>query len=124
MLDAANKSYKVVRCQRVLPDQHAPVRCSFGADGYIDLTVKDFAYWHQGSIDLSQIGFFVTTSEAEAQLEVALSQVRRTLHLHTRIAGVQERCKRQRGARCRDRRERSRTQCRTHICCLDDAEMG
>lgn len=49
--------------------------CRFGADGYIDLTVKDFAYWHQGQIDLSQIGFFVTTSEAEAQLEVALSQV-------------------------------------------------
>ena len=31
--------------------------------------------WHQGSIDLSKIGFFLTTSEAEAQLEVDLSQV-------------------------------------------------
>lgn len=48
---------------------------SFGADGYTDVSVKDFNSWHQGSIDLSKIGFFLTTSEAEAQLEVDLSQV-------------------------------------------------
>ena len=35
--------------------------------------------WHQGSIDLSKIGFFLTTSEAEAQLEVDLSQVQQCL---------------------------------------------
>lgn len=35
--------------------------------------------WHQGSIDLSKIGFFLTTSEAEAQLEVDLSQVQHGL---------------------------------------------
>ena len=37
--------------------------------------------WHQGSIDLSKIGFFLTTSEAEAQLEVDLSQVQQCLLL-------------------------------------------
>lgn len=47
----------------------------FGSDGYIDIAVKDFNYWHKGTIDLSKIGFFVTTSEAEAQLEVDLAQV-------------------------------------------------
>ena len=52
--------------------------------------MKNFAYWHQGSIDLSQIGFFVTTSEAEAQLEVALSQVR------TRCTGLPGHTSRQR----------------------------
>ncbi|KAK9909735.1 hypothetical protein WJX75_006715 [Coccomyxa subellipsoidea] len=46
----------------------------FGSDGYIDIAVKDFNYWHKGSIDLTQIGFFVTTSEAEAQLEIDLAQ--------------------------------------------------
>ena len=51
----------------------------FGSDGNIDITVKNFVYWHQGSIDLSQLGFFVTTSEAEGQLEVALSEVQMTV---------------------------------------------
>lgn len=55
--------------------------CRFGSDGYIDIAVKDFNYWHKGSIDLSQIGFFVTTSEAEAQLEVDLAQVCISWHL-------------------------------------------
>ncbi len=52
--------------------------CRFGSDGYIDIAVKDFNYWHKGSIDLTQIGFFVTTSEAEAQLEIDLAQVCRS----------------------------------------------
>jgi len=52
----------------------------FGADGYVDVSVKDFNSWHQGSIDPSKIGFFLTTSEAEAQLEVDLSQVLITRH--------------------------------------------
>lgn len=47
----------------------------FGADGYVDVSVSNFNSWHQGSIDLAKIGFFLTTSEAEAQLEVDLSQV-------------------------------------------------
>ena len=47
----------------------------FAADGYVDMSVKNFNSWHQGSIDPSKIGFFLTTSEAEAQLEVDLSQV-------------------------------------------------
>ena len=50
--------------------------CRFGADGYIDLMVRNFQYWHQGAMDLTQIGFFVTTLEAEAQLEIDLAQVR------------------------------------------------
>ena len=51
------------------------MRHRFGANGYIDLVVRDFQYWHQGAMDLTQIGFFVTTLEAEAQLEVDLAQV-------------------------------------------------
>lgn len=38
--------------------------------------VRNFQYWHQGAMDLTQIGFFVTTLEAEAQLEIDLAQVR------------------------------------------------
>lgn len=49
--------------------------CRFGSDGYIDITISKFNSWHQGSIDLSEIGLFVTTAEAEAQLEVELAQV-------------------------------------------------
>lgn len=52
----------------------------FGADGHVDMSVKNFNSWHQGSIDPSNIGFFLTTSEAEAQLEVDLSQVLLTWH--------------------------------------------
>ena len=52
----------------------------FGADGYVDVSVSNFNSWHQGSIDLAKIGFFLTTSEAEAQLEVDLSQVQVIQH--------------------------------------------
>ncbi|KAK9830954.1 hypothetical protein WJX81_002346 [Elliptochloris bilobata] len=46
----------------------------FGADGYIDLVIRNFQYWHQGAMDLTQTGIFVTTLEAEAQLEIDLAQ--------------------------------------------------
>ena len=44
----------------------------FSENGHIDLAVSNFQEYHKNNaeVDLSQLGFFITTSEAEAQLEV------------------------------------------------------
>ena len=51
----------------------------FAADGHVDLDLRKFVYYTSPSrpkeIDLSRLGFFVTTPEAEGQLEVDLERV-------------------------------------------------
>ena len=44
----------------------------FSEAGHIDLNVSAFTQYHtkDAKVDFSQLGFFITTSEAEAQLEV------------------------------------------------------
>jgi hypothetical protein len=52
----------------------------FGPDGHIEITLKDLQPWHRTGDgvpdpDLSRMGFFLTTSEAQTLLEFDLSQV-------------------------------------------------
>lgn len=44
----------------------------FGADGHLDLTVSNLES-HRSNVDTSLLGFFITSSQAEAQLELDLS---------------------------------------------------
>jgi len=52
----------------------------FGPNGHIDITLKDLQPWHRTGENvpdpnLSRMGFFLTTSEAQTLLEYDLSQV-------------------------------------------------
>ncbi len=57
LLEEISLRTSCLRLQAALPDYDVmPHR--FGADGYVDMSVKNFNSWHQGSIDPSKIGFF------------------------------------------------------------------
>lgn len=52
----------------------------FGKDGTVEIGISDFSVWHQKGAgvpdpDIKQMGFFITTAEAQTLLEYDLAQV-------------------------------------------------